>query len=92
MSQYETQEYKLISSIDGLEIRYYPSSIIVKYTDDENMNRGFNYLFRYISGANDLNKKINMTTPVYKERGKKESSMEFVLPREFNYKYVPKTN
>ena len=90
MSQYETQEYKLISSIDEIEIRYYPSSIMAKYIDAENMNRGFNYLFRYISGVNDLNKKISMTTPVHMERGEKESSIEFVLPGEFNYKNVPK--
>ena len=73
MSQYETQEYELISNIDEIEIRYYPSSIMVKYTDDENLNRGFNYLFRYISGGNDLNKKIQMTTPVHMERGEKKS-------------------
>ncbi len=90
MSQYETQEYKLISYIDEIEIRYYPSSIMAKYIDDKNMNRGFNYLFRYISGGNDLSKKINMTTPVHMERGEKKSSMEFVLPREFNLKNVPK--
>ena len=90
MSQYETQEYKLISSIDEIEIRYYPSSIMAKYIDAENMNRGFNYLFRYISGVNDLNKKISMTTPVHMERGEKESSIEFVLPGEFYYKKVPK--
>ena len=90
MSQYETQEYKLISYIDEIEIRYYPSSIMAKYIDDENINRGFNYLFRYISGGNDLSKKINMTTPVHMERGEKKSSMEFVLPREFNFKNVPK--
>jgi hypothetical protein len=68
MSQYETQEYKLISSIDGLEIRYYPSSIIVKCTDDENMNLGFNYLFRYISGANDLKKKQHDNSSLYGKR------------------------
>ena len=33
MSQYETQEYKLISSIDEIEIRYNPSSIMAKYID-----------------------------------------------------------
>ena len=90
MSQYETQEYELISNLDEIEIRYYPSSIMVKYIDDQNLNRGFNYLFRYISGGNDLSKKINMTTPVHMERGEKKSSMEFVLPREFNLKNVPK--
>ena len=90
MSQYETQEYELISNLDEIEIRYYPSSIMVKYIDYENLNRGFNYLFRYISGGNDLNKKIKMTTPVHMERGDKKSSMEFVLPREFSFKNIPK--
>ena len=92
MSQYETQEYELISNLDEIEIRYYPSSIMVKYIDDQNLNRGFKYLFRYISGGNDINKKIEMTTPVHMERGDKNSSMEFVLPREFSYKNAPKPN
>ena len=92
MSQYETQEYELISNLDEIEIRYYPSSIMIKYIDDQNLNRGFKYLFRYISGGNDLNKKIEMTTPVHMERGDKNSSMEFVLPREFSYKNAPKPN
>jgi len=90
MSQYETQEYELISNLDEIEIRYYPSSIMVKYIDDQNLNRGFNYLFRYISGGNDLNKKIKMTTPVHMERGDEKSSMEFVLPRELSFKNTPK--
>ena len=92
MSQYETQEYELISNLDEIEIRYYPSSIMVKYIDDQKLNRGFNYLFRYISGGNDSNKKIQMTTPVHMERGDENSSMEFVLPREFNFKSAPKPN
>ena len=31
-----------------------------------------------------------MTTPVHMERGDEKSSMEFVLPREFSFKNIPK--
>ena len=54
--QYETQQFELISDFDGIEIRYYPPSMMVKH----NGNNGFRNLFGYISGKNDLKKKISM--------------------------------
>jgi len=86
--QYETQQFELISDSDGIEIRYYPPSMMIKH----NGNNGFRNLFGYISGKNDLKKKISMTTPVHMTQNKMGSSMEFVLPKKFNPENAPKPN
>ena len=48
-------------------------------------------LFRYISGANEEQQKIAMTTPVFMEGevGKSNVSMGFVMPKEIAAKGVP---
>lgn len=89
-SQYETQKFDSVSSFDGIEIRYYPPSMMIKYDGDKNSNRGFGSLFRYISGSNDLNQKISMTTPVHMQKNNNNSSMEFVLPSNFTPDSAPK--
>jgi len=89
-SQYETQKFDSVSSFDGIEIRYYPPSMMIKYDGDKNSNRGFGSLFRYISGSNDLNQKISMTTPVHMQKNNSNSSMEFVLPSNFTPESAPK--
>jgi len=86
--QYETQQFELISDFDGIEIRYYPPSMMVKH----NGNNGFRNLFGYISGKNDLKKKISMTTPVHMTQNKMGSSMEFVLPKKITPENAPKPN
>ncbi len=88
-SQYETQYFDLIKRLDnGIEIRYYPPSTMIKYTS--NSNNGFRYLFNYISGKNSLNQKISMTTPVHMEKiNDAQSSMEFVLPSKISIDSAP---
>ncbi len=68
-SQYETQNYDIIKIIDKAEIRYYPAVMRIKSSREN----GFANLFGYISGKNEKNKKIAMTTPVYL---KKEENIE----------------
>ena len=47
-------------------------------------NQNFSRLFRYISGANNTNQKIAMTTPVHMKSTDKSKKMAFVLPASFN--------
>lgn len=82
MSQkYETQEYEIINEIDEVEIRYYPSSAMIKVSANMDRNNNFGKLFRYIAGNNKSDQKIAMTTPVY--MSDENRTMEFVLPRKF---------
>ena len=62
--QYETQYFEIIKTLDSAQIRYYPSVMKIKATN----NKGFNALFGYISGKNETGQKIAMTTPVYTQQ------------------------
>jgi len=84
-SQYETQNYDIIKTIDKAEIRYYPSVMRIKSTREN----GFVNLFGYISGKNEKNKKIAMTSPVYLKKEENIEVMEFILPRSYNNKNTP---
>ncbi|MBU79047.1 MAG: hypothetical protein CMD29_02845 [Flavobacteriales bacterium] len=87
-AQSETQRFDLIKTFEGVEIRYYPPSTMIKYVSDN--NSGFGYLFNYISGKNSLNQKISMTTPVHMQKlSDNKSSMEFVLPSKIKIDSAP---
>ncbi|MCA9139334.1 MAG: heme-binding protein [Planctomycetales bacterium] len=84
---YESAEYKVIESDGSFEVREYPDLMLVA-TDSEMDSQGrdgsFMRLFQYISGANEDEQKIAMTTPVFMEGeiGKSDVSMGFVMPKE----------
>ena len=83
--QYETQYFEIIKTLDSAQIRYYPSVMKIKATN----NKGFNALFGYISGKNETGQKIAMTTPVYTQQEEGQEVMEFVLPRTLDLKNTP---
>ena len=91
---YESAEYKVIESDGNIEIREYPD-LMLAATDSDLDSQGrdgsFMRLFRYISGANEEDQKIAMTTPVFMEgeAGKSEVSMGFVMPKEIAAEGVP---
>ncbi len=99
-ADYETAEYKLIESDGNFEVREYPDLMLVATTtqnDAQGRDGSFMKLFRYISGANDSEQKISMTTPVFMqhttvERGDKAGSkvrMGFVMPKDVAVQGVP---
>ena len=91
MSQkYETQEYQIVDNIDKIEIRYYPSAPMIRVSSNQSRNNNFGKLFRYISGNNNNEEKIAMTTPVYMSDQSK--TMEFVLPKKFLSGKIPVPN
>ena len=55
-------------------------------------NRNFSKLFQYISGNNEKNEKIAMTTPVYMSRKAEKITMEFVLPSKYSEKNMVPPN
>ena len=88
--QTETQLYDVIEKYDNIEIRYYPPAAKVMSKGKIGENTNFRNLFNYISGSNSKNQKISMTTPVYTKIDKGNQIMEFVLPKNFNDKEIPK--
>ena len=91
MAQTETQSYEILKNISDCEIRFYPPAMMAKYNSNDGRS-GFGKLFRYISGNNDGETKISMTTPVHMEKSESKSSMAFVLPKRFNKENTPKPN
>jgi len=91
---YESAEYKVIESDGDIEIREYPDLMLVSTRselDAQGRDGSFMRLFRYISGANEADQKISMTTPVFMEgeTGESDVSMGFVMPKEVAVEGVP---
>merc|ERR1711990_434833 len=73
---YENAPYNVVNTYDGYEERFYPS----KYWVCTRSGRGgFMKLFRYISGDNSNNQKIDMTVPVMMTNDDKGEEMCFYL-------------
>lgn len=91
---YESAEYKVIESDGKFEIREYPDLMLVATTtklDAQGRDGSFMKLFRYISGGNDAEQKIAMTTPVFMENDAADSNVQmgFVMPKEVAVGGVP---
>lgn len=82
---YESAEYKVIESDGSFEVREYPDLMLVATAtkiDAQGRDGSFMKLFRYISGANESEQKISMTTPVFMEKDDTEAQMGFVMPKD----------
>ncbi|MCA9258863.1 MAG: heme-binding protein [Planctomycetales bacterium] len=84
---YETAAYKVLESANDIEVREYPDLALAVTTgkiDAQGRDGSFMRLFGYISGANEDQQKIAMTTPVFMEGGGEARGMEmgFVMPKE----------
>ncbi|GIX00144.1 MAG: hypothetical protein KatS3mg111_3476 [Pirellulaceae bacterium] len=91
---YESAQYKVIESDGRFEVREYPDLMLVttdSKMDSQGRDGSFMRLFQYISGANEGEQKIAMTTPVFMEGevGKSDVSMGFVMPTEVAAEGVP---
>lgn len=91
---YESAEYEVIESDGSIEIRRYPDLMLVATNaemDAQGRDGSFMRLFRYISGANESEQKIAMTTPVFMEGeiGQSDVSMGFVVPKDVASGEIP---
>ena len=91
---YESAEYKVVTSDGKFEVREYSDLMLVATTtklDAQGRDGSFMKLFRYISGANQSDKKISMTTPVFMENDKADSAVQmgFVMPKQVAVDGVP---
>jgi len=86
---YEEPNYEVIKKNEIYEIRKYFDRLAVE-TIDTGSENNFRKLFNYISGRNEDNEKIKMTTPVTQFEKDGNMSMQFYLPSKFNSKNAPK--
>jgi len=84
----EEANYEIIDKNDIYEIRKYSASLAVE-TLTLGIDSNFRKLFNYISGRNDTEEKIKMTTPVTQVEKNGNMSMQFYLPSKFNSENVP---
>ena len=93
-SGYESAEYTVIASEKPFEIRKYPD-LMMATTKMRFRSQGgdgsFMRLFRYISGANDVEQKVAMTTPVFMqpETSASDGQMGFVIPKQVSEQGIP---
>jgi len=93
----EEQPYQVIKVYDSFEVRFYPSATIASINSNAKTYKdlgssGFRKLANYIFGGNNENKNIAMTAPVYMDINDSQSTMSFVMPKNYNRKNLPNPN
>ena len=87
---YESPDYNVSKKDGKFEIREYAAMTVATAKmdgRDKDNGNGFNKLFKYISGKNDANQKIAMTTPVFIDE--QQDEMQFILPKKVAEKGAP---
>jgi len=85
---YEEANYEVVKKNSIYEIRKYSDRLVIE-TSMSNEGSSFRKLFNYISGNNDKNEEIKMTTPVTQVEKKGNMTMQFYLPLKFNKENTP---
>ena len=84
----EEAKYEVIEKNVIYEVRKYSDRLAVE-TSRAGIDSNFRKLFNYISGRNDTQVKIAMTTPVTQVEKNGNMTMQFYLPSKFNSGNVP---
>ena len=84
----EEAKYEVIIKNELYEIRKYLNRLAVE-TSRAGIDSNFRKLFNYISGKNETQEKISMTTPVTQVEKNGNMTMQFYLPSKFNSGNVP---
>jgi len=91
-ANYESAPYEVVRTDGEFEVRDYPALTVVE-TPMANANGSdgsFMRLFRFISGTNNEEQKIAMTTPVFMSGSEANATMAFVMPAKMKSGEVPK--
>lgn len=87
----ETPEYKVVRTDEKYEVRDYPAlKVATTPMEGANMNGSFGRLFRFITGTNEGEQKIEMTAPVLIADANKSRTMSFIMPVKTTEAGVPK--
>jgi len=84
----EEAKYEIIIENNIYEVRKYLDRLAVETITTDQSN-SFRKLFNYISGANKMEQKIEMTTPVTRIEKNGTMTMQFYLPNAFDENNVP---
>ena len=85
---YEEANYEVTKKNEIYEIRKYSDRLAIE-AEISNQGSSFRKLFKYISGDNENNEEIKMTTPVTQIEKKGNMTMQFYLPSRFNKDNIP---
>ena len=85
---YEEANYEVTKKNEIYEIRKYSDRLAIE-AEISNQGSSFRKLFNYISGNNEDNEEIKMTTPVTQMEKKGNMTMQFYLPSRFNKSNTP---
>ena len=92
----EELDYEVISQISDIEIRSYKAHELATVNMESGFTRAgysaFRYLFKYISGENQEQKKIAMTAPVLQRPGETGWNVSFVMPQSKKNGSMPNPN
>lgn len=89
---FETIKYKVIKKDKNIEIRLYEDIYLAstKTAFNPNQDSGFMNVFNYISGNNDQEAKISMTTPVVTYEEDSQLVTGFYVPSKYKKESIPK--
>lgn len=89
----ETPEYRILKTLDNIEIREYPGLVMASTPMGKsyggNSARGFSTVAGYIFGANEKKEKISMTSPVIVDMAD-TMTMSFIMPSRYEISDLPK--
>ena len=93
-SGYESAPYTVVRSDGHFQVRDYPALTVVETpiasAGRQGDDGGFMRLFRFISGKNEAQQKISMTTPVFMSGSETNATMAFVMPARMKSGEVPR--
>jgi len=90
---YESAPYQVARASGKFEVRDYPALTVVETPmarGGEGPDGSFNRLFRFITGGNESEQKIAMTTPVFMSGNETNATMAFVMPAKMKTGEIPK--
>jgi hypothetical protein len=84
----ETPSYRLLKAMDGYELReygyngtqYWAETVVQNSTYDVALNTGYERIFQFFNGANNVNQKIEMTAPVTLSQQENNFTIRFFIP------------
>jgi len=87
---YESAPYSVGMRDGKFELRDYPTLTLVETRMSDGSGSSFQRLFRYISGNNQNEQKIAMTTPVLMAGNQTQRLMSFVMPADMKSAPTPR--